>query len=169
MYAFLKYSQVGKSPFFAFLSAFFPPLAQKQRVCYTSAMPTTQQLVRKGRSKPKKSSRSPALGGAPQKSGVVLRVFVITPKKPNSAKRHCARVRLSNGKELTAYIPGMRINLAEHARVLIQGGGGAKDLPGVKYTVVRGTRDTLGDPTKRKHRSLFGASKPGKKTEKRKK
>ena len=129
-------------------------------MCYALVMPTTQQLVRKGRNEPRKKLNSPALRGAPQKRGVVLRVFIITPKKPNSAKRHCARVRLTNGKDITCYIPGTRVNIAEHSRVLVQGGGGAKDLPGVKYTVVRGALDMLGDPTARRGRSLLGTARP---------
>lgn len=126
-------------------------------------MPTVNQLIRKGRKQVRRVSKAPALGGAPQRSGVVLRIFVINPKKPNSANRHCARIRLSTGKEVTCYIPGMDVKFGEHSRVLVQGGK-AKDLPGVRYTVVRGTRDAAGDPTKRKHRSLFGTAKPAEKS-----
>lgn len=122
-------------------------------------MPTIQQLIRKGRNKPPKKRKAPALQGNPQKLGVVLRVYVINPKKPNSASRHVVRVRLTNGIEVTAYFPGMKMNVAEHSVVLIQGGK-AKDLPGVRYTVVRGTEGASGDPTKRQHRSLYGTPKP---------
>ena len=103
-------------------------------------MPTISQLVRKGRKRQTKKSNSPALDGCPQKKGVCTRVYVVKPKKPNSAQRKCARVRLSNGKEVVCYIPGVDHNLQEHSAVLIRGGR-VKDLPGVKYHVVRGVLD----------------------------
>lgn len=103
-------------------------------------MPTTTQLIRLGRAKSHKKNKAPALQGAPQKRGVVLRTFTTDPKKPNSAKRMCCRVRLTNGMEVTAYVPGERNTLQEHSTVLICGGR-VKDLPGVRYHVVRGTAD----------------------------
>ncbi len=106
-------------------------------------MPTINQLVKKGRKKVKKKSKSPALKGCPQKRGVCTRVWTITPKKPNSALRKVARVRLTDGTEVTAYIPGIGHNLQEHSIALIRGGR-VKDLPGVRYHVVRGTLDTAG-------------------------
>ena len=122
-------------------------------------MPTIQQLVRKGRKKLKSKSKSPALDSCPQKRGVCTRVYTTTPKKPNSAMRKVARVRLSHGKEVNAYIPGEGHNLQEHSIVLIRGGR-VKDLPGVRYHVIRGTLDTgcVDDRTQR--RSKYGAKKP---------
>ena len=122
-------------------------------------MPTIQQLVRKGRKKLKTKSKSPALDSCPQKRGVCTRVYTTTPKKPNSAMRKVARVRLSHGKEVNAYIPGEGHNLQEHSIVLIRGGR-VKDLPGVRYHVIRGTLDTgvVDDRTQR--RSKYGAKKP---------
>lgn len=109
-------------------------------------LPTTNQLVRKGRGKAKKRSKSPALKGNPQQRATVLRVMVINPKKPNSANRHCARVRLSNGTEVSALVPGRGMNIQEHSNVLIRGGR-TPDLPGVRYKVVRGAYDCSGaDP-----------------------
>jgi small subunit ribosomal protein S12 len=122
-------------------------------------MPTINQLVRKGRSKPRKKVKTPALHGAPQKRGVCVRVYTSTPKKPNSALRKVARVRLTNGIEVTSYIPGMGHNLQEHSVVLIRGGR-VKDLPGVRYHIVRGTMDTTGVGDRRQGRSKYGAKKP---------
>lgn len=122
-------------------------------------MPTTNQLVRFGRKKIKSKSKSPALMGAPQARGVCVRVFTTTPKKPNSALRKVARVKLANGNEVTAYIPGEGHNLQEHSVVLIRGGK-AKDLPGVKYHIIRGTLDCAGVDKRRQARSLYGAKRP---------
>ena len=122
-------------------------------------MPTINQLVRKGRKKKVKKSKTPALEGCPQKRGVCLRVFTTTPKKPNSALRKVARVRLSNGIEVTAYIPGEGHNLQEHHVVLVRGGR-VKDLPGVRYQVIRGALDCAGVEGRRKSRSKYGTKKP---------
>ncbi len=122
-------------------------------------MPTINQLVRKGRKRIKKKTNTPALKGAPQKRGVCTRVYTSTPKKPNSALRKVARVRLTTGMEITAYIPGIGHNLQEHSVVLVRGGR-VKDLPGVRYHVVRGTLDTLGVDDRRQGRSKYGAKKP---------
>ena len=122
-------------------------------------MPTINQLIRQGRRKQIKKSLTPALKGAPQKRGVCVRVYTTTPKKPNSALRKVARVRLTNGIEVTSYIPGIGHNLQEHSVVLIRGGR-VKDLPGVRYHVVRGTLDTLGVSDRRKGRSKYGAKRP---------
>lgn len=122
-------------------------------------MPTINQLVRKGRQRVKKKSNTPALKGAPQKRGVCTRVYTSTPKKPNSALRKVARVRLTTGIEVTAYIPGIGHNLQEHSVVLVRGGR-VKDLPGVRYHIVRGTLDTLGVEDRKQGRSKYGAKKP---------
>ena len=122
-------------------------------------MPTIQQLVRKGRKKLKSKSKSPALDSCPQKRGVCTRVYTTTPKKPNSAMRKVARVRLSHGKEVNAYIPGEGHNLQEHSIVLIRVGR-VKDLPGVRYHVIRGTLDTGGVDDRTQRRSKYGAKKP---------
>lgn len=122
-------------------------------------MPTINQLVRKGRKKPVYKTKSPALKGAPQKRGVCTRVFTMTPKKPNSALRKVARVRLTNKQEVTAYIGGVGHNLQEHSVVLIRGGR-VKDLPGVRYHIVRGSLDTSGVQNRKKGRSKYGAKKP---------
>jgi len=122
-------------------------------------MPTINQLVRKGREKKIKRSKSPALQGNPQKRGVCVRVFTTTPKKPNSALRKVARVRLSNGIEVTAYIPGIGHNLQEHSVVLVRGGR-TKDLPGVRYKVIRGALDTAGVDGRMQSRSKYGTKKP---------
>jgi len=122
-------------------------------------MPTVNQLVRKGRKKITKKTKSPALTSCPQRRGVCTRVFTITPKKPNSALRKVARVRLSNGIEANAYIPGIGHNLQEHSVVLIRGGR-IKDLPGVRYHIVRGAKDTLGVDDRKKSRSKYGTKKP---------
>ncbi len=122
-------------------------------------MPTINQLVRQGREKPKSKSKSPALQGCPQKRGVCVRVYTTTPKKPNSALRKVARVRLTNGIEVTSYIPGIGHNLQEHSVVLIRGGR-VKDLPGVRYHVIRGALDAAGVEDRRKSRSKYGTKKP---------
>jgi small subunit ribosomal protein S12 len=122
-------------------------------------MPTINQLVRKGRKRVQKKTTTPALKGAPQKRGVCTRVYTSTPKKPNSALRKVARVRLTTGIEITAYIPGVGHNLQEHSVVLVRGGR-VKDLPGVRYHIVRGTLDTLGVDDRRRGRSKYGAKKP---------
>lgn len=122
-------------------------------------MPTINQLVRKGRKTVKMGTKSPALESCPQKRGVCTRVMTVTPKKPNSALRKVARVRLSNGIEVTAYIPGIGHNLQEHSVVLIRGGR-VKDLPGVRYHIVRGAKDTLGVTDRKQGRSRYGAKKP---------
>lgn len=122
-------------------------------------MPTINQLVRKGRKRIKKNTNTPALKGAPQKRGVCTRVYTSTPKKPNSALRKVARVRLTTGVEVTAYIPGIGHNLQEHSVVLVRGGR-VKDLPGVRYHIVRGTLDTLGVEDRRQGRSKYGAKRP---------
>ncbi len=121
-------------------------------------MPTINQLIRKGRKKIKKKSKSPVLESCPQKKGVCLAVRTQTPKKPNSALRKIARARLTNGKEVTVYIPGEGHNLQEHSIVLIRGGR-VRDLPGVRYHVVRGTQDTSGVDGRRQGRSKYGAKK----------
>lgn len=123
-------------------------------------MPTVNQLVRKGRKKQGKRSKSVALEGAPQKRGVCTRVFTRTPKKPNSALRKVARVRLSNGQHVTAYIPGEGHNLQEHSMVLVRGGR-VKDLPGVRYHIIRGTLDAAGVEGRRRGRSLYGTKRGG--------
>jgi len=122
-------------------------------------MPTINQLVRKGRKKIKYKSKSPILDGCPQKRGVCLQVKTMTPKKPNSALRKIARVRLSNGKEITAYIPGEKHTLQEHAIVLIRGGR-VRDLPGVRYHIIRGTLDAAGVADRKQQRSKYGAKRP---------
>ncbi|MFW6192845.1 MAG: 30S ribosomal protein S12 [Gemmatimonadota bacterium] len=122
-------------------------------------MPTINQLVRKGREKQKEKRTAPALEGSPQKRGVCTRVYTTTPKKPNSALRKVARVRLTNGYEVTAYIPGEGHNLQEHSIVLVRGGR-VKDLPGVRYHVVRGTLDASGVADRRQGRSKYGTKKP---------
>ena len=122
-------------------------------------MPTINQLVRKGRKKVKKKTDAPALKGCPQKRGVCTRVYTTTPKKPNSALRKVARVRLTNGIEVTAYIPGEGHNLQEHSVVLIRGGR-VKDLPGVRYHIIRGTLDAIGVQERRQGRSKYGTKKP---------
>ena len=122
-------------------------------------MPTIQQLVRKGRARISKKSKSLALKSCPQRRGVCTRVYTTTPKKPNSALRKVARVRLSNGFEVTAYIPGEGHNLQEHSVVLLRGGR-VKDLPGVRYHILRGNLDTQGVANRKQRRSLYGAKKP---------
>ena len=122
-------------------------------------MPTINQLVRNRRKKLTNRSNTPALQSCPQKRGVCVRVYTTTPKKPNSALRKVARVRLTNGFEVTSYIPGIGHNLQEHSVVLIRGGR-VKDLPGVRYHIVRGTLDTLGVNDRRQGRSKYGAKRP---------
>jgi len=122
-------------------------------------MPTVQQLVRRGRRAQKSRSKSPDLMSCPQRRGVCLRVFTSTPKKPNSALRKVARVRLTNGREVNAYIPGVGHNLQEHSVVLIRGGR-VKDLPGVRYHIIRGTLDTTGVVERHRGRSKYGAKRP---------
>ncbi len=122
-------------------------------------MPTISQLIRKGRKRVVEKSKTPALGRCPQKRGVCTRVYTSTPKKPNSALRKVARVRLTNQIEVTAYIPGEGHNLQEHSIVLIRGGR-VKDLPGVRYHIIRGTMDTSGVGDRRRSRSKYGTKKP---------
>ena len=123
-------------------------------------MPTIEQLVRKGRTARKEKTKAPALKGSPQRRGVCTRVYTMTPKKPNSALRKVARVRLTSGIEVTCYIPGEGHNLQEHSIVLVRGGR-VKDLPGVRYKIVRGTLDTAGVKDRRQARSRYGAKKGG--------
>ena len=122
-------------------------------------MPTISQLVRNGREKLKRKNKAPALVESPQKRGVCTRVYTTTPKKPNSAMRKVARVRLTNGFEVTSYIPGVGHNLQEHSVVLIRGGR-VKDLPGVRYHIVRGTLDAVGVQGRKQSRSKYGAKRP---------
>ena len=122
-------------------------------------MPTINQLVRKGRKKVQSKKAAPALESCPQKRGVCVRVYTVTPKKPNSALRKVARVRLTTGKEVTAYIPGIRHNLQEHSIILLRGGR-VKDLPGVRYHIVRGTLDTVGVQDRKQSRSKYGTKAP---------
>ncbi len=122
-------------------------------------MPTISQLIRKGRTALKNKTTAPALKGSPQKRGVCIRVYTSTPKKPNSALRKVARVRLTNGLEVTTYIPGMGHNLQEHSVILIRGGR-VKDLPGVRYHVIRGTLDSVGVEDRKQSRSKYGTKKP---------
>ena len=122
-------------------------------------MPTINQLIRQGRKRAKKKTASPALKGSPQKRGVCTRVYTTTPKKPNSALRKVARIRLTNGFEVTSYIPGEGHNLQEHSVVMIRGGR-VKDLPGVRYHIIRGTLDTQGVSDRRQRRSKYGSKRP---------
>jgi small subunit ribosomal protein S12 len=124
-------------------------------------LPTINQLIRHGREKVEKKNKAPALGGSPQRRGVCTRVYTTTPKKPNSALRKVARVRLTNQIEVTAYIPGEGHNLQEHSLVLIRGGR-VKDLPGVRYHIIRGTLDTGGVNDRQQGRSKYGTKKPKK-------
>lgn len=135
-----------------------------QRLCKANGegakqVPTINQLIRKGRTQIKKKVTTPALQQSPQKRGVCVRVYTTTPKKPNSALRKVARVRLTNGIEVTAYIPGIGHNLQEHSIVLIRGGR-VKDLPGVRYHIIRGTLDTAGVKNREQGRSKYGAKRP---------
>jgi small subunit ribosomal protein S12 len=122
-------------------------------------MPTINQLCSQGRQQGKKKTKSPALKSSPQKRGVCIRVYTTTPKKPNSALRKVARVRLTNGIEITTYIPGVGHNLQEHSVVLVRGGR-VKDLPGVRYHIIRGTLDSTGVQDRKKSRSKYGTKKP---------
>jgi small subunit ribosomal protein S12 len=122
-------------------------------------LPTVAQLVKDGREKIKGKTKSPALVNCPQKRGVCVRVYTTTPKKPNSALRKVARVRLMNGMEVTAYIPGVGHNLQEHSIILIRGGR-VKDLPGVRYHIIRGTLDSMGVADRRRGRSKYGSKRP---------
>ncbi|MBW1690315.1 MAG: 30S ribosomal protein S12 [Deltaproteobacteria bacterium] len=122
-------------------------------------MPTINQLIKNGRKKVKKKVKTPALKGSPQKRGVCIRVYTSTPKKPNSALRKVARVRLTNGIEVTSYIPGIGHNLQEHSVVLIRGGR-VKDLPGIRYHIIRGTLDSSGVEDRRRGRSKYGTKRP---------
>ena len=122
-------------------------------------MPTIAQLVRQGRKAVERKTKSPALKNCPQKRGVCVRVYTTTPKKPNSALRKVARVRLTNGMEVTAYIPGVGHNLQEHSIVMIRGGR-VKDLPGVRYHIIRGTLDSVGVADRRRGRSKYGSKRP---------
>ncbi len=121
-------------------------------------MPTINQLVRKGRAQQRRKTTAPALIGSPQRRGVCTRVYTVTPKKPNSALRKVARVRLTNGYEVTSYIPGEGHNLQEHSVVLVRGGR-VKDLPGVRYHIVRGTLDSVGVGNRKRSRSKYGSKK----------
>jgi small subunit ribosomal protein S12 len=123
------------------------------------SVPTINQLVKQGRFQARAKTKSPALKGAPQRRGVCVRVYTTTPKKPNSALRKVARVRLTNGMEVTTYIPGVGHNLQEHSIVLVRGGR-VKDLPGVRYHIVRGTLDTQGVQNRKQGRSKYGAKTP---------
>jgi small subunit ribosomal protein S12 len=131
----------------------------KAVIYFRRKMPTISQLIRKGRIKVEKKTNTPALAGSPQRRGVCVRVYTTTPKKPNSALRKVARVRLTSGYEVTSYIPGIGHNLQEHSVVLVRGGR-VKDLPGVRYHVVRGTLDTVGVQDRKQSRSKYGAKKP---------
>jgi small subunit ribosomal protein S12 len=122
-------------------------------------MPTINQLVRQGREAVRKKSKTPAMQGCPQKRGVCIRVYTTTPKKPNSALRKVARVRLTNGQEVTSYIPGVGHNLQEHSIVMIRGGR-VKDLPGIRYHIIRGSLDTAGVANRKQSRSKYGAKAP---------
>jgi small subunit ribosomal protein S12 len=133
--------------------------AVPEKIRFKHTMPTIQQLVRKGRKEVVYKSKSPALDSCPQRQGVCTRVYTTTPKKPNSALRKVARVRLTNGNEVNAYIPGEGHNLQEHSIVLVRGGR-VKDLPGVRYHIVRGALDTAGVNDRRQGRSKYGAKRP---------
>ena len=126
---------------------------------WDGVMPTINQLVRKGRLKVVEKTKAPALQSSPQRRGVCIRVYTSTPKKPNSALRKVARVRLTNGIEVTSYVPGVGHNLQEHSIVLIRGGR-VKDLPGVRYHIIRGTLDAVGVDGRRQSRSKYGAKRP---------
>jgi len=132
------------------------PVSEGAVGTFEDAMPTVSQLVKWGRERMRGRTKSPALGASPQKRGVCVRVFTSTPKKPNSALRKVARVRLTNGIEVTTYIPGVGHNLQEHSIVLIRGGR-VKDLPGVRYHVIRGTLDSMGVEGRKQSRSKYGA------------
>jgi small subunit ribosomal protein S12 len=137
-----------------------PNSIPKSRRAKRQTVPTIQQLVRKGRETKRDKSKTPALKGSPQRRGVCTRVYTTTPKKPNSALRKVARVRLTSGIEITAYIPGVGHNLQEHSIVLVRGGR-VKDLPGVRYKVIRGALDASGVTGRRQARSRYGAKREG--------
>ena len=132
---------------------------ERRRKGTKEAMPTINQLIRQGRKKQRSKTTAPALQSCPQKRGVCVRVYTSTPKKPNSALRKIARVRLTNGMEVTSYIPGEGHNLQEHSLVLIRGGR-VKDLPGVRYHIIRGTLDASGIADRRRGRSKYGSKRP---------
>jgi small subunit ribosomal protein S12 len=136
------------------------PSGRHKSMDFRSSVPTIQQLVRKGRKTTIKKTKAPALKGCPQRRGVCVRVYTTTPKKPNSALRKVARVRLTSKVEVTAYIPGIGHNLQEHSVVLIRGGR-VKDLPGVRYHIIRGTLDTAGTKNRKQGRSKYGAKREG--------
>jgi len=136
-------------------------LTGKEDKFIITAMPTINQLIKHGRKPIRKKKKAPALKQCPQRKGVCVRVYTVTPKKPNSALRKVARVRLTSGYEVTSYIPGVGHNLQEHSVVLVHGGR-VKDLPGVRYHTIRGTLDTLGVANRKKARSRYGAKKPKK-------
>lgn len=149
-----------QSPFYVLiLPGIRNPSSERVPLKVVELMPTISQLVRKGRSPLKKKNKVPALQACPQKRGVCTRVYTTTPKKPNSALRKVARVRLTNGQEVTAYIPGEGHNLQEHSIVLIRGGR-VKDLPGIRYHILRGVLDTQGVGNRRRGRSKYGAKRP---------
>ena len=155
---------VGVRPVFSVISLGFPwrDVLVREGLLSTGVngfVPTFNQLVRQGRNKPRYKTSSPALQESPQKRGVCTRVYTQTPKKPNSALRKVARVRLTNGIEVTTYIPGIGHNLQEHSIVLIRGGR-VKDLPGVRYHVIRGTLDAAGVANRKQSRSKYGAKRP---------
>ena len=132
---------------------------RESREDFGRIMPTINQLIRKGRSKVQKKTSAPALAGCPQRRGVCVRVYTTTPKKPNSALRKVARVRLTSGYEVTSYIPGIGHNLQEHSVVLVRGGR-VKDLPGVRYHIVRGSLDAVGVQDRKQGRSKYGSKRP---------
>jgi small subunit ribosomal protein S12 len=144
---------------FVFASGELPHRQRRMDEQIGIVMPTINQLIAKGREPAAKRNKVPALEGCPQKRGVCTRVYTTTPKKPNSALRKVAKVRLTNGYEVVSYIPGEGHNLQEHSVVLIRGGR-VKDLPGVRYHILRGVLDTQGLPKRRKRRSLYGAKRP---------
>jgi small subunit ribosomal protein S12 len=139
--------------------SFLLPYNPGWKIIYGGKVPTIAQLVKNGREKVKSKTKSPALRKCPQKRGVCVRVYTTTPKKPNSALRKVARIRLMNAMEVTAYIPGVGHNLQEHSIVMIRGGR-VKDLPGVRYHIIRGTLDSMGVADRRRGRSKYGAKKP---------
>jgi small subunit ribosomal protein S12 len=150
-----------KKSIFGKLLRFFPQSEENYNcfVVYGGKVPTIAQLVKQGRKSALKKTKSPALKSCPQKRGVCVRVYTTTPKKPNSALRKVARVRLTNAMEVTSYIPGIGHNLQEHSIVMIRGGK-VKDLPGVRYHIIRGTLDSMGVADRRRGRSKYGTKRP---------
>lgn len=149
-----------KKKIFGNLNFLLKPLKDNEsEIYYGGSVPTIAQLVRQGRKKVESKTKSPALRNCPQKRGVCVRVYTTTPKKPNSALRKVARVRLTNAMEVTAYIPGVGHNLQEHSIVMIRGGR-VKDLPGVRYHIIRGTLDSVGVADRKRGRSKYGAKRP---------